>query len=108
MTTAAEFKRCNNKWSVVKSEWTENGRPVKSGDPKKWNYMRVKLESGEEFLLNAETVKEIGVMKWKGIKFALILSILLTGILAHPRHVQSETEAQLAFNGLYQHMEKVK
>lgn len=42
------------------------------------------------------------------MKPIIILSILLTGILAHPRHTQAETLAQLSFSGLYEHMERVK
>ena len=36
----------------------------------------------------------------------IILSTIITVTLYHPRHVQAETEAQLAFSGLYQHMER--
>lgn len=64
MMDAAEFKRINERWPVVKAEWTENGRPVKSGNPEKWNYMRVTFKSGEEALISAKTVKEIGEMRW--------------------------------------------
>lgn len=61
---ADDFKRANSRWPVVKAEWTENGRAVKRG-PANWNYMRVKLKSGEEFLLSSAEVKEIGEMSWK-------------------------------------------
>ena len=61
---ASEFKRINETWPVVRAAWTINGKPVSGSDPSKWNYMRVKFKSGEEVLISANTVKEIGEMKW--------------------------------------------
>ncbi len=63
-TKIKDFKRCNAEHKVVSAAWTVNGRSIKGELPNKWNYMRVKLKSGEEFLLSAQEVKAIGEMKW--------------------------------------------
>lgn len=64
---ANEFIEDNKNHKVVYAAWTVNGKNIKNEPQDKWNYMRVKLENGVEFLLSNKEVKQIGSMNW-GIK----------------------------------------
>jgi hypothetical protein len=60
MSALEQFIKENETSGIIKAEWTVNGKDPKNKGPHDWNYMRVKLRNGKEFLLHADEVQKIG------------------------------------------------